>query len=69
MGVSHSIIKLSLGTNHTDYEVCIEHCYLASWVYLCSTSLIVYFLECDIIQFPVEKKKLFLSFKQSCSVY
>ncbi len=24
---------------HVNYEICIEHCFLAPWVYLCSTSL------------------------------
>ncbi len=35
-GIKGSILVY---TNHINYEICIEHCFLAPWVYLCSTSL------------------------------
>ncbi len=32
-----------VNTNHINCEICTEHCFLAPWVYLCSTSLTLFF--------------------------
>ncbi len=39
--IDTKIGKVLVWTNHINYEKCLEHGFLAPWVYLCSTSLSV----------------------------